>query len=167
MGNDALVSSCDLNSSFDLNSRPSASRLTDSFDQWCAVALKVPPSPQSYQDWTDMVRETLMHPAIEWSKDGRYRAVKFKMQRPSSVYEPLLPAFRVRALRMPGRILGWRFPSNCCKLLKVLVDTTGFEPATSSVSRKRSNQLSYAPAMRQRLVYQHQSGGKRRAVAAT
>lgn len=27
-----------------------------------------------------------------------------------------------------------------------MVGTTGFEPATSSVSRKRSNQLSYAPA---------------------
>jgi hypothetical protein len=27
----------------------------------------------------------------------------------------------------------------------ILVGTTGFEPATSSVSRKRSNQLSYAP----------------------
>ena len=26
-----------------------------------------------------------------------------------------------------------------------MVGTTGFEPATSSVSRKRSNQLSYAP----------------------
>ena len=54
-----------------------------------------------------------------------------------------------------------------CKLLKIMVGTTGFEPATSSVSRKRSNQLSYAPAMRQNLVYQHQCGGKRRAVAAT
>ena len=31
------------------------------------------------------------------------------------------------------------------KLLKNMVGTTGFEPATSSVSRKRSNQLSYAP----------------------
>ena len=29
-----------------------------------------------------------------------------------------------------------------------MVGTTGFEPATSSVSRKRSNQLSYAPAWR-------------------
>jgi|HubBroStandDraft_6_1064221.scaffolds.fasta_scaffold334735_3 hypothetical protein len=29
-----------------------------------------------------------------------------------------------------------------------MVGTTGFEPATSSVSRKRSNQLSYAPASR-------------------
>ena len=29
----------------------------------------------------------------------------------------------------------------------ILVGTTGFEPATSSVSRKRSNQLSYAPAL--------------------
>ena len=28
-----------------------------------------------------------------------------------------------------------------------LVGTTGFEPATSSVSRKRSNQLSYAPEL--------------------
>jgi hypothetical protein len=31
------------------------------------------------------------------------------------------------------------------KLLINMVGTTGFEPATSSVSRKRSNQLSYAP----------------------
>jgi hypothetical protein len=34
------------------------------------------------------------------------------------------------------------------KLFRVcgeMVGTTGFEPATSSVSRKRSNQLSYAP----------------------
>ena len=31
-------------------------------------------------------------------------------------------------------------------LLINMVGTTGFEPATSSVSRKRSNQLSYAPA---------------------
>jgi hypothetical protein len=29
--------------------------------------------------------------------------------------------------------------------LKIMVGTTGLEPATSSVSRKRSNQLSYAP----------------------
>src|SRR5882672_8224664 len=28
-----------------------------------------------------------------------------------------------------------------------MVGTTGFEPATSSVSRKRSNQLSYAPVV--------------------
>jgi hypothetical protein len=35
-----------------------------------------------------------------------------------------------------------------------MVGTTGFEPATSSVSRKRSNQLSYAPALRQQVVYQ-------------
>ena len=35
-----------------------------------------------------------------------------------------------------------------------MVGTTGFEPATSSVSRKRSNQLSYAPAKLLRLVYQ-------------
>jgi hypothetical protein len=46
------------------------------------------------------------------------------------------------------------------KLLKIMVGTTGFEPATSSVSRKRSNQLSYAPVMRQALVYQHQCSGK-------
>jgi hypothetical protein len=53
------------------------------------------------------------------------------------------------------------------KLLKIMVGTTGFEPATSSVSRKRSNQLSYAPAIRQRLVYQHQTVGQSRAVAST
>ena len=31
------------------------------------------------------------------------------------------------------------------KLLKEMVGTSGLEPLTSSVSRKRSNQLSYAP----------------------
>jgi hypothetical protein len=39
-----------------------------------------------------------------------------------------------------------RFLAAYRKLLKNMVGTTGFEPATSSVSRKRSNQLSYAPA---------------------
>ncbi len=56
---------------------------------------------------------------------------------------------------------------DCCKLLKIMVGTTGFEPATSSVSRKRSNQLSYAPVYADRhLVYQDRCSGKRRAVAA-
>ena len=49
------------------------------------------------------------------------------------------------------------------KLLKILVGTTGFEPATSSVSRKRSNQLSYAPVLRLPVVYQDREGGGRRA----
>jgi hypothetical protein len=48
------------------------------------------------------------------------------------------------------------------KLLKIMVGTTGFEPATSSVSRKRSNQLSYAPAMQYLLVYQDQGSRERR-----
>ena len=42
-----------------------------------------------------------------------------------------------------------------------MVGTTGFEPATSSVSRKRSNQLSYASILRQRIVYQERGGGDR------
>jgi hypothetical protein len=48
----------------------------------------------------------------------------------------------------------------------IMVGTTGFEPATSSVSRKRSNQLSYAPAKLLDLVYQHLGPGERRAVAS-
>jgi cardiolipin synthase (CMP-forming) len=40
-----------------------------------------------------------------------------------------------------------------------MVGTTGFEPATSSVSRKRSNQLSYAPAKVQEVVYQDRGRG--------
>src|SRR5271165_6392778 len=47
------------------------------------------------------------------------------------------------------------------KLLINMVGTTGFEPATSSVSRKRSNQLSYAPMLRQHSVYQEREGGGR------
>src|ERR1700722_8283963 len=42
-------------------------------------------------------------------------------------------------------------PSGPSKLLKIMVGTTGFEPATSSVSRKRSNQLSYAPVKATRI----------------
>src|SRR5580658_5951671 len=42
-----------------------------------------------------------------------------------------------------------------------MVGTTGFEPATSSVSRKRSNQLSYAPAKQLELVYQDRGRGQR------
>ena len=42
-------------------------------------------------------------------------------------------------------------------LLINMVGTTGFEPATSSVSRKRSNQLSYAPVDCHGLVYQHRA----------
>ena len=41
-------------------------------------------------------------------------------------------------------------------ILNNLVGTTGFEPATSSVSRKRSNQLSYAPVKQPKVVYQDQ-----------
>ena len=44
-----------------------------------------------------------------------------------------------------------------------MVGTTGFEPATSSVSRKRSNQLSYAPVKLLKVVYQHRGDGERRA----
>ena len=44
-----------------------------------------------------------------------------------------------------------------------MVGTTGFEPATSSVSRKRSNQLSYAPRLQQLIVYQEQGCGESRA----
>ena len=40
-----------------------------------------------------------------------------------------------------------------------MVGTTGFEPATSSVSRKRSNQLSYAPKGQLHVVYQDRGGG--------
>ena len=47
-----------------------------------------------------------------------------------------------------------------------MVGTTGFEPATSSVSRKRSNQLSYAPAGQLWLFYQDRSGGKRLGVVS-
>ena len=43
-----------------------------------------------------------------------------------------------------------------------MVGTTGFEPATSSVSRKRSNQLSYAPVLRQWIVYQECVDRKRK-----
>src|ERR1039457_5132198 len=56
--------------------------------------------------------------------------------------------------------------SGPCKLLIDMVGTTGFEPATSSVSRKRSNQLSYAPAMQLQLVYQEPGGGKSQAGSA-
>ncbi len=43
-----------------------------------------------------------------------------------------------------------------------MVGTTGLEPATSSVSRKRSNQLSYAPVLQQLVVYQDRGCGERR-----
>jgi hypothetical protein len=43
-----------------------------------------------------------------------------------------------------------------------MVGTTGLEPATSSVSRKRSNQLSYAPANQHEVVYQDRGDGERR-----
>src|ERR1039458_1788403 len=54
-------------------------------------------------------------------------------------------------------------PSLPCKSLINMVGTTGFEPATSFVSRKRSNQLSYAPAMQLQVVYQEPGGGKSQA----
>ena len=47
------------------------------------------------------------------------------------------------------------------KLLINMVGTTGLEPATSSVSRKRSNQLSYAPAKQYLAVYQDRGGRER------
>ena len=40
---------------------------------------------------------------------------------------------------------GWRKMVEQATSVKNMVGTTGLEPATSSVSRKRSNQLSYAP----------------------
>ena len=43
-----------------------------------------------------------------------------------------------------------------------MVGTTGFEPATSSVSRKRSNQLSYAPANLLKTVYQEPGRGEKK-----
>jgi hypothetical protein len=48
--------------------------------------------------------------------------------------------------------LGWKVEQISSKWSEVwmnMVGTTGLEPATSSVSRKRSNQLSYAPALQQ------------------
>ena len=45
-------------------------------------------------------------------------------------------------------------------MLKKLVGTSGFEPPTSSMSRKRSNQLSYAPA-RQRTVAKYEAFHKK------
>ena len=47
------------------------------------------------------------------------------------------------------------------KCLINMVGTTGFEPATSSVSRKRSNQLSYAPVKHLKPVYQDRRGRER------
>ena len=84
------------------------SRARSSIGDDLAVALKVPPSPQSYQDSTDLDNETQMHRVIGRSRDGRHPAVKFKMQWRRSVLEPILHAFCVRALR----ISGWRFPPN-------------------------------------------------------
>ena len=52
-------------------------------------------------------------------------------------------------------------PFALSKLLINMVGTTGLEPATSSVSRKRSNQLSYAPAKQYQVVYQDRGGGER------
>ena len=52
-----------------------------------------------------------------------------------------------------------------CKPLINMVGTTGFEPATSSVSRKRSNQLSYAPANHFKLVYQDRGNLESRRIA--
>ena len=49
-----------------------------------------------------------------------------------------------------------------CLIYKInMVGTTGLEPATSSVSRKRSNQLSYAPAVCRGSVYQDRGSQER------
>ena len=58
------------------------------------------------------------------------------------------------------------WPLALSKLLINMVGTTGLEPATSSVSRKRSNQLSYAPVLQQNVVYQDRGEDERRAVAS-
>ena len=46
------------------------------------------------------------------------------------------------------------FPAFSAKLLKGMVGPGGLEPLTSSVSRKRSNQLSYGPTLHLETVYQ-------------
>jgi hypothetical protein len=55
-----------------------------------------------------------------------------------------------------------RGAESTAKLVINMVGTTGLEPATSSVSRKRSNQLSYAPAKQYLAVYQDRGGRERR-----
>ena len=54
-----------------------------------------------------------------------------------------------------------RGAESTAKLVINMVGTTGLEPATSSVSRKRSNQLSYAPAKQYLAVYQDRGGRER------
>ena len=55
------------------------------------------------------------------------------------------------ALASDGTRVG--FQKELLRYLKVrMVGTIGLEPTTSSVSGKRSNQLNYAPAMRENMV---------------